>query len=84
LSASRNAYLAGVVIVEDNVHDLVLLQDVGIGVVAIDRHIGRIRSRRERRVQRGHDWRDVGDIVKEGTAPDQYVCLDPSRRQLTN
>lgn len=57
---------AGIVVVDDDVDNIVLLQDKCIGVGAVDEGAGRRVAGGKGRVKCGNFWGDVGDVVKEG------------------
>ena len=59
---------ACIIIVEDNLNDIVFLQDVSIGIIAIDGRIRRFGSRSQNTIKRWYYWCGVCDVVEEGAA----------------
>lgn len=59
---------AGIIVVQDDFDSLSLLENKGIGVVAIDHGIGGEIRRSKGCVERRNLWRNVRHIVEEGTA----------------
>ena len=58
---------ASVIVVQHDVHDLVFLQYVSVGVTTVDGNVRGIGASSEGAVQRRDDRRSVGDVVEEGT-----------------
>lgn len=59
---------AWVVVVEDDLDDLILAEDEGIGVGTVDDGIHRGRLGGQGGVEGRDDWTDVSAIVEKGTA----------------
>ena len=57
---------AGVVVVEDDVDDLVVLEDEGVGVGGVDGGVGGIGAGGEGGVEGGDFGEDIGDGVEGG------------------
>ena len=57
---------AGVVVVEDDVDDVALLEDEGVGVRAVDVRVVRCFASCEGRVEGRDFWGDVAYVVEEG------------------
>jgi len=56
---------AGVLVVEDNLDDTVVLQDERVGVCSIDTRIGSEFSCGKGRIERGNLGCDIGDATEE-------------------
>lgn len=65
--ASRLLILTSIVVVQDDLHNLVLVKNEGVRVLAVDGGIRCVFSRCEGRVESWHFRRDVRDVVEEGT-----------------
>lgn len=79
--------LSWVIVVEHDFDDLVLGQDKGIGVAAVDGRIGGVGASGEDAVERRYLGAYVGHVVEEGTDVDQqkvqrhgYMSLTSLRR----
>lgn len=59
---------ASVVIVEDDLDDLILAKDEGIGVGTVDDGVHRSRLGGQGGVEGRDNWADVSAIVEKGTA----------------
>lgn len=60
--------LSSIVVVENNLNDIVFLQDVSIGIFAINGRICRFGSRSQNAVERWYYWCSVCNVVEKGAA----------------
>ena len=59
---------ASVVVVQDNLDDLILAEDEGIGVGTVDERVYRSRIGGNGGVEGRDNWADVSAVIKKGTA----------------
>ncbi len=59
---------ASVVVVQDNLDDLILAEDEGIGIGTVDERVYRSRIGGHGGVEGRDNWADVSAVIKKGTA----------------
>jgi len=59
---------ASIIVVEDDLDDVILFEDIAVGVATVYRDIRCVATGRKSRVERGNHWCGVRDVVEEGAA----------------